>query len=61
VDAFGIGGEAVATALAAVMVTSLGLAPAVAAVVAALAIKLFFRPAHGAMCDVWKGKLGQVG
>ncbi len=57
IAAFGLGKEAVAATLAATLVGYLGLAPAVAAVVAALAIRLFFRPAYGATCDVWKEKL----
>ncbi len=57
VDAFGIGKQAVAPALAALLVTYLGLAPAIAAVVAAIAITLFFQSAYGAMCDIWKTKL----
>ncbi len=57
INAFGIGKEAVASALAAVLVAHLAMAPAVAAVVAVIAIKLFFKPAHGAMCEVWKKNL----
>jgi len=56
-QAFGIGKDAVAPALAALFVAHLGLAPAIAAVLAALAIKVFFKPAYDAMCDVWKDKL----
>lgn len=57
IDAFGIGEEAVAPAIAALLVVHLGLAPAVAAVVAALIIRLFFRNAFAAMCEVWQEKL----
>jgi hypothetical protein len=60
ISAFGIGKEAVAPALAALMVSSLGLAPALAAVLAALVIKLFFKPGHAAMCEVWKARLPQA-
>lgn len=56
-EAFGIGKDAVAPALAALLVAHVGLAPAVAAVVAVLAIRVFFRPAYDSMCDVWKDKL----
>jgi len=60
-EAFGVGKEAVAATLAAVLVAQLGLVPAVAAVVAALIIKLFFRNVYGAMCDIWKKKLPEAG
>jgi hypothetical protein len=56
-EAFGVGADAVGPALAALLVAQLGLAPAIAAVVAALAIRLFFKPAHEAMCETWKEKL----
>ena len=55
--AFSLGKSEVAAALAALLVSQLAIAPAIAAVVAAIAIKLFFAPAHDSMCDVWKGKL----
>ena len=57
VDAFGLGKTTFAAALAALLVSSFGWAPAIAAVVAALVAKLFLRNAYGAMCDVWKTKL----
>jgi len=57
-DAFNAGENAVAAAIAAALASgAFALAPAVAAVIAALVIKLFFKPAHGAMCDLWKEKL----
>lgn len=56
-DAFNLGRDAVTSTLAALLVAQLGLAPAIAAVMATLVIKLFFQPAHGAMCDVWKTHL----
>lgn len=56
IDAFGIGKEAVAPAIAALLVAHLGLAPAIAAVIAALIIRVFFRSAYEAMCQVWKEK-----
>jgi hypothetical protein len=43
--------------VASLLVAQLGLAPAIAAVVAALIIKHVFSNALGAMCDVWKDKL----
>lgn len=56
-NAFGFGKTEVAAAIAAVMVAHFAIAPAIAAVVAALIVKLFFRNAHEAMCEVWKHKL----
>lgn len=56
-QAFGFGADAVAATLAALLVAHLAIAPAIAAVCATLAIKLFFKPGHAAMCDVWKEKL----
>jgi len=56
-DAFGGGRTTFAAALAAVLVSSFGWAPAIAAVVAALVVKLFLKNAYGAMCDVWKNHL----
>jgi hypothetical protein len=58
-SAFGLGKTEVAAAIAAVMVVNFGTAPAIAAVVASLVVKLFFRNAHGAMCEVWKQKMLQ--
>jgi hypothetical protein len=56
-DAFGIGPEAVGAAIAGVVVAQFALAPAAAAVIAALVLRLFFRPAYEAMCEVWQEKL----
>ena len=56
-DAFSLGPEAVAASLAALLVAQLGLAPAISAVVAAIVVKLFFKSAYGAMCEVWSAKL----
>ena len=56
-DAIGVGETAVAAVLAGLIVTHLGVAPAIAAVVAALIIKRFFRPAYEEFCAVWKEKL----
>jgi hypothetical protein len=56
-DAFGGGKAAFAAALSAALVSWFGWAPAIAAVVAALIIRLFFKNAYGAMCEVWKERL----
>ena len=48
------------TWLAAILVAHWAIAPAIAAVVAALVVRLFFRPAHSAMCEVWASKLGKT-
>jgi hypothetical protein len=45
------------TWLAAILVSHWALAPAIAAVVAALIVRLFFKPFHAAMCEVWATKL----
>jgi hypothetical protein len=57
VAAFSLGKADVAAALAALLVSQLAIAPAIAAVVAAIAIKLFFAPAHGTMCELWRQKV----
>lgn len=59
-NAFKVNEVYAAAALSALLVTHLGLAPALAAVIAALAIKRFFRPAHEEFCQVWKKNLPQV-
>ena len=61
VSVFGISDVAVAAALSGLLVTHLGLAPALAAVIAALAIKRFFRPAYEEFCELWKKNLPEVG
>jgi hypothetical protein len=59
-DAFSIGPDAVGAVIAGLLVAHLAMAPAAAAVVGALVLRLFFRPAYGAMCEVWKEKLPDV-
>ena len=56
-DAFGGGDVAVGAALAGLFVAYLGMAPAVAGIVAALTLKHFFRPAYGEFCGLWLEKL----
>lgn len=55
--AFGIDDKVVAAAIAALLITHMAIAPAIAAVVAAIIVKLFFQNTHRAMCEVWKKKL----
>jgi hypothetical protein len=57
VTAFGLGKAEVTASLAVLLVAQLAMAPAIATIVAALTVKLFFSPAYDAMCEVWKGKL----
>jgi hypothetical protein len=56
-DAFGLGKESVSTFLALALATHFLVAPAVASVIAVIAIRLFFSPAIETMCAVWKSKL----
>lgn len=52
-DAFGLGSAAVAGYIAAGLVSSFALAPAIAAVVAALVVKRLFVPAYEEFCTKW--------
>jgi hypothetical protein len=56
-NAFGINEVAVAAALSVLLVTQLGIAPALAVVLAALITKRFFRPGYEEFCQVWNKKL----
>jgi hypothetical protein len=56
-NAFGVSEVTVAAVVASLLVSSLGLAPAVAAVIAALVIKRFFRPVYEEFCATWKKSL----
>jgi len=47
----------VAAVLSALLVTKFGLAPAISVVIAALAIKRFFRPAYEEFCKYWREKI----
>ena len=59
-NAFGISDVAVASTLSAVLVTNLGISAAIAAVVATLIIKRFFRPAQEEFCRVWQKNLPEI-
>jgi hypothetical protein len=52
--AFGVSDVAVAAVVSALLVTNFGVAPAIAAVLAALVVKRFFRPAYEECCEVWR-------
>jgi hypothetical protein len=56
----GVGQTAFAALLASTIVTSFGVAPAIAAVIAAIIVKRFFRPAYEEFCEEWKEKLSAV-
>jgi hypothetical protein len=56
-DAFRVDATTVAAALSAALVSWFGWAPAIAGVVAALVMKLFFKNAYEATCDIWKKSL----
>lgn len=58
-EAIGLGETAVAAALSGLLVSSFGLAPAIAAVVAALVIKRFGRPVYEELCKVWKRSIDE--
>ena len=59
--AFGVSESVVAATVAALLVSSLGVAPAIAAVVAALAVRKFFRPGYEEFCAVWGEHLAEGG
>jgi hypothetical protein len=54
--AFGIGQTEIALAMSALLITQLGLAPAIAAVMAALIIKHVFKPSYEEFCGLWGEK-----
>jgi hypothetical protein len=61
VNAFGLGEVAIASTLAALLVTHLGIVPALAGVIAALVVKRFFRPGYEEFCQVWDKRLSAGG
>lgn len=56
-DAFKIGPSEVAAFMAGLLVTHLAIPAGIAAVVAAIVLKVFFKPALTAMCEVWATKI----
>jgi len=56
-DASGLGPAAFASALTLALMSWFGWAPAIATVVAALIMRLFFKNAYDSMCDTWKARL----
>lgn len=58
--AIGIDDAAVAAFIAAVLVTNVGIAAALAAVVAALIVKRFLRPTYEETCKAWAKNLPEV-
>jgi hypothetical protein len=56
-EAFSLDKGDLASVFAATLVSYLGMAPAVAAIAAALVVKIFFKPGQEAMCTYWAGKL----
>lgn len=59
--AFGVSESMVAATMAAMMVSSLGVAPAIAAVIAALAVRRFFKPGYEEFCAVWAKHIKEPG
>ena len=59
-DAFNIGKDAIVGILAAAIASWLGVAPAIAAIIAAIVIKIFFRPLYEEFCQAWGQGLEQT-
>lgn len=57
-QAIGLGESTAAATLCAILVSQVGVAPAIAAVISGIVIKRFFFPAHEEFCEMWKAKLG---
>lgn len=56
-EALGLGETAIAAYLAMLLVSSFGLAPALATVAAAIIVKRFFKPALAEFCSSWAASL----
>jgi len=56
-DAFGMGKVTFGAVMAGFLVSTFALAPAIAAVVAAIVVKLFFHPTYVEFCQTWGKKL----
>jgi hypothetical protein len=56
-NAFGMGDVTVAAVVSALLVTYFGLAPAIAAVIAAILAKRFLKPSYDEFCQYWKENL----
>lgn len=59
VRAFGIDDVTVAAALTALLITYLGISPAIATIVATLVAKRFLRPTYDVFCEIWKENLAE--
>lgn len=59
VSAFGLDAITVAAALSGLLVAHLGLAPALASVIAVILVKRFAPVAYGVFCEAWKEHLPQ--
>jgi hypothetical protein len=55
-DAIGVSEVAFASALTGFIVLHLGIAPALAPILAAIVVKRFFRPAYEEFCQTWKSR-----
>jgi hypothetical protein len=60
ITATGVSEVAIASALASLLITQLAVPAALAPVIAAIAVKRFFRPAYGEFCRIWKKNLPQI-
>lgn len=56
-DAFGVNSTAAAALMATLLVGHFGVAPAIAAVIAAIVVKRFFRPAYQEFCTFWSERI----
>jgi|LakMenEpi03Aug12_release.lakeMendotaPanAssembly.Ray.scaffolds.fasta_scaffold503109_2 hypothetical protein len=60
ITATGVSEVAIASAIAGLLISQLAVPAAIAPVIAAIAVKRFFRPAYGEFCKIWKKDLPQV-